>query len=275
VICKKQPIRGRLSKPSNCAFPFGQRGNFEVLRLNVGIPSSALAIDRPRSLSATVAERLRQAIIDSELPLGSELSEVGLAAKLGVSRTPVREALSLLQLQGMVNIIPQKGSYVFFPTEQDILDLCEYRIVIELRAVSFAMARQREATLAMLREALAAMEEARSRKDPIAYSRADTAFHEAFIKNCRNRYLQDGYALAAGPISTLRTHLSVPLAGVQDRSFVEHHQIAEAFASGDIMAIDSILVRHILGTRESYVAALQQGLIGAGRTAASQPRPLP
>ena len=232
------------------------------MSLNPASPS-ALSIDRPRSLTATVADRLRQAIIDSELPLGSELSEVGLAAKLGVSRTPVREALSLLQLQGMVNIIPQKGSYVFFPTEQDIIDVCEYRIVIELRAVSFSIARQREATLAALGQALTLMEQARAHSDPVAYSRADTAFHEAFIRNCRNRYLEEGYALAAGPIATLRTHLSVPLAGVQDRSFVEHRQIAEAFASGDIVGIESILVRHILGTRESYLAALQQGLIRA------------
>ena len=90
-----------------------------------------LTIDRPRSLAATVADRLRQAIIDADLALGSELSEVGLATRLGVSRTPVREALTLLQQQGLVNIIPQRGTYVFFPTEQDIIDLCEYRIVLE------------------------------------------------------------------------------------------------------------------------------------------------
>ena len=164
-------------------------------------------------LAATVAERLRQAIIDAELPLGSELSEVGLAERLGVSRTPVREALSLLQLQGMVNIIPQRGSYVFFPTQQDLVDLCEYRIVIELRAVTFSISRQRDETLIELRETVAAMEAAREVNEPLAYCRADTAFHETFIKNCRNRYLQEGYALAAGPIATLRTHFSGRLMG--------------------------------------------------------------
>jgi DNA-binding GntR family transcriptional regulator len=220
------------------------------------------SIARPRSLAATVAERLRQAIIDLELPLGSELSEVAVAEKLGVSRTPVREALSLLQLQGMVNIIPQRGSYVFFPTEQDLVDLCEYRIVIEQRAVSFSLARARDATLVLLHDALGAMEVARNAEDTIAYSRADTLFHEAFLRNCRNRYLQEGYALAAGPIATLRTHLSGRLAGVQDRSFVEHHEIARGFERGDVVAMDSLLVRHILGTRESYVRALQEGLIG-------------
>lgn len=230
-----------------------------------------LAIDRPRSLTATVADRLRQAIIDGELPLGSELSEIGLAAKLGVSRTPVREALAMLQLQGMVNIVPQKGSYVFFPTEQDIIDLCEFRIVIEGRAVSFAMARERTATMALLSSAMAAMEDARGRSDPVAYSRADTLFHEAFIRNCRNRYLEESYSLAAGPIATLRAQLSMPLAGVQERSFVEHRQIAEAFERGDVLTIDSVLTTHILGTRQSYLKALQQGLIGAPRAERQAP----
>ena len=224
--------------------------------------SPELTIDRPRSLTTTVAERLRQAIVDAELPLGSEISEVGLATKLGVSRTPVREALAMLQLQGMVVIVPQKGTYVFFPTERDLIDLCEFRIVIEGRAVYFSMARDRDSTLASLREALAAMDEARDREDPVAYSRADTLFHEAFIQHCGNRYLQESYALAAGPIATLRGQLSVPLAGVQDRSYVQHHQMVEAFEKGDIVALDSILTAHVLATRESYVMALNQGLIG-------------
>ena len=221
-----------------------------------------LTIARPPLLAATVAERLRQAIIDAELPLGSELSEVGLAERLGVSRTPVREALSLLQLQGMVNIIPQRGSYVFFPTEQDLVDLCEYRIVIELRAVTFSISRQRDETLIELRETVAAMEAAREVNEPLAYCRADTAFHETFIKNCRNRYLQEGYALAAGPIATLRTHFSGRLMGLQDRSFGEHRSILEDFERGDVVSIEAKLTQHILGTRESYLLALQEGLMG-------------
>lgn len=230
--------------------------------------SSDLSISRPRSLAVTVAERLRQAIIDAELALGAELSEASLAAKLGVSRTPVREALSLLQQQGLVAIIPQRGSYVFFPTEQDIIDLCEYRIILEQRAVSFSMARQRDATLSDLRSAIAMMDQARADHDPVAYARADTLFHETFIRNCRNRYLQEGYAHVSGPISTLRTHLSVPLAGAQERSYLHHIEITEAFAAGDILSIEQVLTEHILSTRKSYVTALQDGLIGAQRSGA-------
>lgn len=131
--------------------------------------SGAITIDRPKSLVATVVDRLRQAIVDAELTLGSELSEAGLASMLGVSRTPIREALTILQQQGMVNIIPQRGTYVFFPTEQDIIDLCEYRIVLESRAVSFAMARHRGETTTQLELALEMMERARADADPVAY----------------------------------------------------------------------------------------------------------
>lgn len=222
---------------------------------------SGMTINRPRSLVATVAERLRQGIIDAEIALGSELSEAGLAETMGVSRTPIREALSLLQQQGLVVIIPQKGSYVFFPTEQDIIDLCEYRLLIENGAVSFAMTRNHGATLKMLEESVSDMKAARDAGDPVAYTRADTTYHEAFLKNCENRYLQNGYTLVAGKIATLRTHLSIPLAGVQDRSFVHHLQIIEEFEKRKLAAIEAILTEHILATRTSYLLALQQGLM--------------
>ena len=225
-------------------------------------PPDTLSIERPPSLAATVAERVRQAIVDLELPLGSEISEVRLARRLGVSRTPVREALYLLQLQGMVTIVPQRGSYVFFPTEHDLVDLCEYRIVIEQRAIRSCIERRREPTLSVLHESLSAMGTALRAGDAIAYSRADTMLHEAFIKNCGNRYLEDGYSLVSGPIATLRAHLTVPLAGEQQRSFAEHQAIVDLFADGKPAIIDKLLRRHILQTRASYVKALKEGFIG-------------
>ncbi|WP_162914291.1 GntR family transcriptional regulator [Taklimakanibacter lacteus] len=231
--------------------------------------SLEFTISRPKSLAATVADRLRQAIIDAELALGSELSEAGLAGKLGVSRTPVREALTLLQQQGMVNIIPQRGSYVFFPTEQDLIDLCEYRILLECRAMRLSIERQRDATLAQLNQALSAMEQARAAGDAVAYSRADTHFHEAFIGNCGNRYLMEGYEQVSGQISTLRNHLSAPLAGVQERSYAHHKEITGAFARGDVSAIETILTEHISATRHSYIEALKRGIIKDPGRAAS------
>lgn len=220
-----------------------------------------LGIKRPKSLTDLATERIRQAIIDAELPLGGEISELTLAEDLGVSRTPIREALSILQGQGMVTVVPQRGSYVFFPTEQDLVDMCEYRIIIETRAVMFAMGRMREATIESMATAMDAMRSARQNGDAIAYSRADTAFHDSFFRNCNNRYLQEGHALVAGKFATLRTHVTAPLPGEQDRSFVEHGEIFDNFVRGDAAAIEPILTTHILRTRQSYLSALKMGAI--------------
>lgn len=229
--------------------------------------TNLMNIDRPRSLAQTAADRLRQAIIDAEIDLGAELSEVGVATMLGISRTPVREALSLLQQQGLVTILPQRGTQVFLPTEQDVIDLCEYRIVLEQRAVHFSLLRNRAALLADLDAAIAGMEAARAATDPVAYSRADTQFHESFIRNCGNRYLQEGYAHVSGPISTLRTHLSVPVPGAQETSYSHHLQIAEAAAAGDLLLIEKILNEHILDTRRSYLMVMKEGRFGSAAAA--------
>lgn len=222
----------------------------------------ALALNRGPSLAVAAAEKIKQAIIDREIPLGGELSEVKLAEQMGVSRTPVREALNILQLQGLVVIVPQKGSYVFFPTEDDVIELCEYRIAIEQKAVYFAISRGREAALTELSDVITGMELARAQRDDVAYWRCDTEFHKVFIRHSGNRYIQEAYNLVEGKIATLRSHFSGPLEGVQDRSFNEHKLLRKAFERGDMVELDSLLVKHIRDTREAYILSLQRGLAG-------------
>src|SRR2546427_28669 len=88
-------------------------------------------LDTPKSLSQKVMLRLRQAIIEGELKLGAVIAEEMLAQSFGVSRTPVREAMSLLQAQGLVVVKPQVGSFVFTPSAADIVELCTFRILFE------------------------------------------------------------------------------------------------------------------------------------------------
>src|SRR6185503_16160600 len=88
-------------------------------------PLGAIAARRAPALASLVEERLRDAIMYGALGLGEAISEDRLATMLGVSRTPVREALTALQLQGLVVIQPQRGSFVFEPTERDLAEICE------------------------------------------------------------------------------------------------------------------------------------------------------
>ena len=83
------------------------------------------------SLMEATADRIRRAIILGELPLGSKLSEQKLADMLGVSRSPVHNALALLQYEGLVEVQPKVGSFVFTPSLKVAFDLCDHRAVLE------------------------------------------------------------------------------------------------------------------------------------------------
>ena len=139
------------------------------------------AIEMPKSLTEIVAQRVRQAIIDGEFALGQMISEETLAESFGVSRTPVRDALTLLQTTGLVEIRSKRGSYVFQPDEADVQAICDFRAMLELHGATLSRAADREATLAALREAQAQMEAAAAADDDVAYGRGDSAFHEAFF----------------------------------------------------------------------------------------------
>lgn len=221
----------------------------------MSVPS--LKIETPKSLAAMVAQRLREAIIDGEFALGAMIPEEVLATSFGVSRTPVREALNTLQGQGLVQVRPQRGSYVFEPSAADVDALCEFRCVIEPRAAALAWQHAREATADAVAQAVADMTTARKAKDAVRYSRADTRLHEAFVQHCGNPYMQAAYALAGARIATLRTHLSAPADVLHPRGLEQHKRLLELFRAGDFAAFETLMREHVLGTRDSYQAALR------------------
>lgn len=214
-------------------------------------------IETPKSLAAIVAQRLRDAIIDGQFALGEMIPEETLATSFGVSRTPVREALNLLQSLGLVNVRPQRGSYVFSATETDIAALCEFRCVIEPRAAELAWRHDRAATMATLRAAIDEMDAARKQKDSVRYSRADTLLHESFVQHCGNPYMQAAYATAGAKIAALRTHLSAAADVLHPRGLEQHNRLLALFSVGDFAAFESLMCEHVIGTRDNYVAYLK------------------
>jgi len=210
-----------------------------------------------KSLATQIASRLRQAIIDGELALGSQIPEESLAQSFGVSRTPVREALNQLQLQGLVNVKPQVGSFVFYPSVEDVTGLCQFRCVIEPKAAELAYHHDKIATVGAIETAIAGMESALKLRDTVAYGRADTSLHEAMFAHCGNVYLQESYRLAAGKIAALRTNLSSPIDVRNPDSFAEHRKFLKLFLKGDFEAFEALTVVHVKGSGDAYVRALQ------------------
>src|SRR5919112_2312668 len=132
----------------------------------------SLKLEPSQSLAQKVAARLRQAIVEGEFPPGAVVAEEMLAQSFGVSRTPVREALNQLQLQGLIVIRPQVGSFVFSPDAEDIAMLCEFRLILEPRAARLAYRNDQAGTLADLETVLSDMKKALEAKDKVAYGRA-------------------------------------------------------------------------------------------------------
>jgi len=213
-------------------------------------------IDRPQSLAATVAERLKQAILRREIALGEALSEEKIAQAMDVSRTPVREALTILQMQGLITILPRRGSIVFKPDAEELHFLVDYRLNLELLASRLAMERDPEATLAGLRAAIARMNAARASDDPTAYAEADTDFHNTFFECCGNPFFQEAYDIAAGRIAALRMHQSAHLKLHRTTTFQEHLDIAAAVEAGDAAELASVMRRHIGAMEETYADSL-------------------
>jgi DNA-binding GntR family transcriptional regulator len=211
--------------------------------------------NRSLSLASIAAERIRDAIIAGDLKLGEALSEDRLATTLGISRTPVREALTSLQVQGLITIQPQRGSFVFRPTGQDVQELCEFRAMAESRAMWLAHARNRDATLADLRAAQTTMDAAVASGDDRATSKADAAFHDCFFQWCGNRFLAEAYSVMAGRISAIRSLLLNPPA-TRARTVSDHYRIIEAFEAANLPEADAMLGMHIMKMRTEYETAV-------------------
>ncbi len=199
----------------------------------------------PDSLTTRVTQAIRQAIVDATFELGEALSETSLAARFGVSRTPVREALTMLQQQGLIVIRPQSGSFVFMPTEEDVAELCEFRRLIETAALRFAWTRRRDEALAAMRQAIALMRAAHEADDQAAYSRADSAFHESIVANSANRYLIDSYTVVSGRVWALRTYVQTWSPQLRRRSTAAHRAILAAFEKGELPTAEQVIDEHV------------------------------
>ena len=100
-----------------------------------------MALERPKSLRELALEHLRNSIIDGSLKMGQVLSERKISEELGVSKSPVREALAQLRDEGLVSIEPQKGARVFSLSETEVTQICDFRQAIEIAAFELALSR--------------------------------------------------------------------------------------------------------------------------------------
>ncbi|MBO4903180.1 MAG: GntR family transcriptional regulator [Lachnospiraceae bacterium] len=148
-----------------------------------------MRLDEYLPLRDVVFNTLRQAILTGELKPGERLMELHLAHDLGVSRTPIREAIRMLELEGLVTMIPRKGAEVSRISGQDISDVLEVRGSLDMLAVQLACERITEDEIKELKEAAEAFKRAVQTGDPTAVAQADVNFHDRIISATKNKRL--------------------------------------------------------------------------------------
>ena len=208
-----------------------------------------LLLERPQLLTDLAVDRIRTAIVDGDLALGAQVSEAQLAQQLGVSKTPVREALLRLKSEGLVEISPQRGTFVFKLQPEQVSQLCRYRAMIETAALREAAADNGAALTKEMVRCVKEMKVAEKARDLNALARIDMDFHGQFIAFCPNEYLKSGYAVLSSQLRALRHRSPIPNA-------VSSHQVlVDAVAGGDIEAACALLVEHVLENEPRYAAA--------------------
>lgn len=213
------------------------------------VVATSLLLERPQLLADLAVERIRTAIVDGVLALGAQVSEAQLAQELGVSKTPVREALLRLKGEGLVEIHPQRGTFVFRLQPEQVSQLCRYRAMIETAALREAAAENRAPLLKEMSRCLTEMRAAEKARDLPALARIDMDFHGQFLAFCPNEYLKSGYAVLRSQLRALR-HRSPIANAVQS-----HKVLVDAVAGNDIDSACNLLVGHVIENEPRYRAA--------------------
>lgn len=152
-------------------------------------PNFEVSMNEYLPLRDVVFQTLRQAILKGELKPGERLMEIQLAHKLGVSRTPIREAIRKLELEGLVLMIPRKGAEVAEITEKSLTDVLEVRKVLEELAVQLTCDKITDEGIVKLREAARDFERVLKDRDVTSIAQADVRFHDIIYQATDNQKL--------------------------------------------------------------------------------------
>ncbi len=205
--------------------------------------------EQTNNLARIAYNRISSAIVDGRLDLGEPLSEVELAKALGMSKSPVRNAIKELQVRGLVEIVPQSGTYVFSPTEAQIVQLSEFRTLLEEQGLLLSMEHNRAALLEELGRIVERMRELWAGNAAAEMKKYDTAFHLAFIRHAGNAYLSAAYADVSLLVEALRYRF-MDTAHYRNRAYEEHLQMLELLSKGLAQKTIKLLRAHVERTKE-------------------------
>lgn len=221
----------------------------------MGARFSPIRLDTYKPLRELVFETIREAIINGVLKPGERLMEIQLAEELGVSRTPIREAIRKLELEGFVVMVPRKGAYVADISLKDIADVFEIRGALEGLAAQLAAERATDEELEEMERMLVEIGEAIENKDVERLVETDTRFHEVLFRASRNERLTQILSLLREQIHSYRMRTLAHPARMRV-ALEEHRTLVEALAQRDPETARRVAQEHIESAENSLMALI-------------------
>ncbi|MBO8138102.1 MAG: GntR family transcriptional regulator [Desulfotomaculum sp.] len=216
-----------------------------------------IKLDNYKPLREIVFETLRDAIINGKLKPGERLMEIQLAEEMGVSRTPVREAIRKLELEGLVVMVPRKGAYVAGISMKDIVDVFEVRAALDALAARLAAERITDDELDQLEKSIVSIHEVSDGKNIEEVVARDTGFHEIIYKASRNEKLIQIITHLKEQLQRFRA-TSLALPGRTKEAVEEHKQIVEALSERDAELAAQLAYQHIENAENSMLSAIKK-----------------
>lgn len=203
-------------------------------------------IEFPKSLVDIAESEIRKLIVQGELALGQRVTESELAQRFGMSKTPVREALQHLQRDGLVQIRPRQGTFIFTFTEEQAEELRQVRMLLENFAIKEAVRKNRPRLLVSLGENIKRTMKVWDEQKILPYHELDNEFHALFYSYAENSFLDAAHSALKLKLQVLWRLTLVTCFTTKDMedSIADHRLIAELILQDKLDDIPAVLHRH-------------------------------
>lgn len=209
----------------------------------------------PKGTQARVVQELREAIISGVYQPEAALSEVALAEVYGTSRTPIREALKQLQVEGLVEIRPRVGTFVRWPSRREVVELFQIKEMLEGLGARLLARRGRVAELDLLDENLLQARRAVQEQDAEAYARLVHEFHDLIVRGADNTRLLDHYRQLMNQLAYHRLVVStLSRPGRLGASLDEHRGVVEHIREKDGFGAELAMRDHVRASEREVLA---------------------
>ena len=220
--------------------------------LDVDPPATALPKFERQRLHDMVVDHLRTYIVEGFLAPGAKLNERELCELLGISRTPLREALKVLAAEGLIEITPNRGASVSRLSEADIRETFELMSGLEAFSGELACERITAAEVAEIKALHFAMLAAHAQSDLSGYYSRNQAIHDKINEAARNSVLRQTYLSLNRRIQALRYKSNFQI-GKWNRAVQDHEAMIEALEARDGKRLGAVLRRHLLDKRDTVL----------------------